>query len=338
MLPSSYRLRDQIIAPNVLLAPMEGVTDLTFRRLIRQIGGAGLVFTEFVHSGALHSGRGREWEMARFDPDEKPIGIQLFGRDPVKLAEGARVVESMGATLVDINMGCPSKAVCNHSGGSALLKDPALVRQIVRTVRAATSLPLTVKMRSGFDATTRNAPEIAWICQEEGAEAVTVHWRTRADKYGGQRAVDKIAEVKARLSVPVIGNGDIIDIDSAVAMFRETGCDAVMIGRGAIRNPWLLLQVSQHLRGEPVTTVPGHERRAVLFAYLADIRERFGGDRPTLGRFKKIANHFTQGLPFGEGVRHALLHSDSIDEAIEHAEVYFARLGRFEAGDEAAFR
>lgn len=337
MPPTSYRLRDRIIAPNVLLAPMEGVTDLTFRRLIRQIGGAGLVFTEFIHSGALHMGRGREWNMARFDPDEAPIGVQLFGRDPDTLAEGARIVEAMGATLVDINMGCPSKAVCNHSGGSALMKEPALVRRIVATVRAATSLPLTVKMRSGFDHGQRNATEIAWICQEEGAECVTVHWRTRADKYGGVRAVDQIAAVKARLSVPVIGNGDITDIPSALAMFEETGCDGVMIGRGAIRNPWLLLQVSQHLAGEPVTQVPGEERRAVLLGYLADIRARFGADKPTLGRFKKIANHFTAGLPHGETVRTALLRSDSIDEAVDHAEAYFARLRRYEAGDGEAF-
>ena len=323
MRPTSFQIRDVLISPNVLLAPMEGVTDLTFRRLIRQIGGAGLTVTEFIPSVSLKPGAGRAWETAQFDPDERPVAVQLYGRHPEILAEAARVVQDMGATICDLNMGCPSKSVCNHSGGSSLLNDSALVTQIVRAIRRAITIPFTVKMRSGFDHNRRNAPEIAWICQEEGVEAVTVHWRTRADKYGGVRAVDKIAETKARLRVPVIANGDILDIPSALAMFDETGCDGVMIGRGAMRNPWLLLQVAQHLRGEPITEVTPEERRRVLLGYLADIRARFGADRPALGRFKKVANHFTQGLPQGEEVRTRILRSDTIPEAVAHAEAYF---------------
>lgn len=337
MPPASYSVRDVLIAPNVVLAPMEGVTDLTFRRLIRRIGGAGLTCTEFIPSVSLKHGGGKAWETAQFDPDERPVSVQLYGRDPQRLAEAARVVEAMGATFCDINMGCPSKSVCAHSGGSSLLKEPALVRQIVAAVRAAIAIPLTVKMRSGFDSRTRNATEIAWICQEEGAEAVTVHWRTREDRYGGVRAVDKIAEVKARLSVPVIGNGDVVDVPSALAMFAETGCDGVMIGRGAMRNPWLLLQVSQAIRGEPVLTVGSDQRRAVLLGYLADIRALFGADAPALGRFKKLANFFTQGLPGGDEARAELLHSQSLPEVVDRAERYFSRLKRYESGDEHAF-
>lgn len=337
MPPVSYTVRDVRISPNVVLAPMEGVTDLTFRRLIRRIGGAGLTATEFIPSSSLKLGGGKAWETAQIDPDERPVSVQLYGRDPAVLAEAARVVEALGATFCDINMGCPSKSVCAHSGGSSLLKEPALVRQIVASVRRALTIPLTVKMRSGFDANSRNAPEIAWICQEEGAEAVTVHWRTRADLYSGVRAVDKIAEVKARLSVPVVGNGDIVDVPSALAMFADTGCDGVMIGRGAMRNPWLLLQVSQAVRGEPVTEVTAEERRRVLLGYLADIRERFGADAPALGRFKKVANYFTQGLPGGDVARTELLRSASIPEVLDRAERYFSRLRAFEAGDAAAF-
>ncbi len=338
MPPTSYTVRDQRIAPNVVLAPMEGVTDLTFRRLIRRIGGAGLTCTEFIPSVGLKAGGGKAWETAQFDPDERPVSVQLYGRDPRVLAEAARVVEGMGATFCDINMGCPSKSVCANSGGSSLLKDPGLVRQIVGSVRRAITMPLTVKMRSGFDQRSRNAPEIAWICQEEGAEAITVHWRTREDRYGGVRAVDKIAEVKARVSVPVLGNGDIVDVQSALAMFAETGCDGVMIGRGAMRNPWLLLQVSQAISGQPVTAVTGEERRAVLLGFLAEIREHFGADAPTLGRFKKVANYFMLGLPHGDEVRTALLRSHSVPEVMDKAEAYFSRLRAYEAGDTAAFR
>ncbi len=327
MPPLRYHVRDVLVEPNLVLAPMEGVTDLTFRRLVRQIGGAGLTCTEFIPSVSLKEGEGRAWETAQFDPDERPVSVQLYGRRPELLAEAARVVEAMGATICDINMGCPSKSVCNNSGGSSLMKDPALVRQIVAAVRRAISIPLTVKMRSGFDAQRRNAAEIAWICQEEGAEAVTVHWRTREDRYGGVRAVDQIAAVKARLSVPVIGNGDVTDLPSALAMFEETGCDGVMIGRGAIRNPWIFLQVSQGLRGLPVTEVTPAERRRVLLGYLDDIRLRFGADRPALGRFKKIANHFALGMEGGDALRSALLHSHSVPEAIERAEAWFAAAG-----------
>ncbi len=326
MPPLHLHIRHVRVEPNVILAPMEGVTDLTFRRLIRQIGGAGLTCTEFIPSVSLKSGEGRAWETAQFDPDERPVSVQLYGRKPDVLAEAARVVQDMGATICDINMGCPSKSVCNNSGGSSLLRDPALVQQIVASVRRVLSIPLTVKMRSGFDARSRNAPEIARICQEEGAEAVTVHWRTREDRYGGTRAVDKIAEVKARLSIPVIGNGDIIDVPSALAMFQETGCDGVMVGRGAMRNPWVLLQIAQALRGEPVTEVTPEERRRVLLGYLEDIRARFGADRPALGRFKKLANYFALSMPGGEALRTALLHSHSVQEAVERAERWFDEL------------
>lgn len=337
MPPTAYTVRDQRIAPNVVLAPMEGVTDLTFRRLIRRIGGVGLTCTEFIPSVSLKAGGGKAWETAQFDPDERPVSVQLYGRDPFLLSEAARVVQDLGATFCDINMGCPSKSVCNNSGGSSLLKDPGLVRQIVASVRRALTIPLTVKMRSGFDHRNRNAPEIARICEGEGAEAITVHWRTREDRYGGVRAVDKIAEVKATVGVPVIGNGDIVDVPSALAMFSDTGCDGVMIGRGAMRNPWLLLQVSQAIRGEPVTAVTGDERRAVLLGYLGDIRERFGADAPALGRFKKVANYFTQGLPGGDVARVELLRSHSIPEVLDRAEAYFSRLRAYERGDLAVF-
>ena len=263
-LPRHYDVRELRVAPNVVLAPMEGVTDLTFRRLIRQIGGVGLTVTEFVASSGLKEGSDRMMETCAFDPDERPVAVQLYGKDPRTMGEAARIVEAMGVDIIDINMGCPSKKVCAHSGGSALMKEPELARDIVREVVAAVQVPVTVKMRSGFDAERRNAPEIAWICQEEGASALAIHWRTREDKYGGERQVDKIAEAVQRVSLPVLANGDIIDIPSAHRMLRETGCAGLMVGRGAIRNPWVLRQISQWLAGEePVRVDAAEKRRAI---------------------------------------------------------------------------
>ncbi len=337
-LPNSYMVRDVRIFPNVVLAPMEGVTDLPFRRLIREIGGAGMTCTEFIASEGLKRGVGKMHEMAQFDADESPISIQIYGRRPEVMAEAARIVQDMGPTIIDINMGCPSKKVCAHSGGSALMKDPDLAKEIIRAVRNAITLPLTVKMRSGFDHTNRNADEIARIAQEEGAEAITIHWRTRSDLYGGERAIDKIAETKSKLSIPVIGNGDVIDIPSAVRMFEETGCDGVMVGRGAIRNPWSLLQIAQHINGEPVTQITATDRRRVLLGYLDSLNGRFRSERGTLGRFKKISNYFTKGLPYGGDVRTLVLRSQTIPEAVDHLETYFERLMKFEAGDNTVFR
>ena len=338
-LPTSYMVRDLRIEPNVVLAPMEGVTDLTFRRLIRNIGGAGLTCTEFIASAWLSAdGHKRARELAAFDPDERPVSLQIYGKDPAVMAEAARRVQDMGATICDINMGCPSKKVCSNSGGSALMRDPQLAVKIVRAVRAAIDIPLTVKMRSGFDAESRNAPELCAMFEEEGAEALTIHWRTREDLYGGTRAVDKIAEAVDRVGVPLIANGDVVDPKSAERMLRETGAAGVMVGRGAMRNPWSLLNIAQHLRGEALTLPTAAERHRVLVRFLEDQRPRFRTEQAALGRFKKVANHFCRGVPHGDALlRRAVLRSQTIEEAIGHADCYFALLAAHEAGDPSAF-
>jgi len=337
MIANHYIVGDIRIEPNIVLSPMEGVTDLTFRRLIRQIGGAGLTVTEFVASKGLSQGDKKQKEMAEFDPDEHPVAVQIFGRDPYQMGEAAKIVEGMGADICDINMGCPSKRVCANSGGSALMREPDLAREIVQSVVAAVNIPVTVKMRSGFDASQRNAPEIAYMCQEEGAQAIAIHWRTRADLYKGERQVDKIKETKERLHIPVLGNGDIVDIESAKAMFEETGVDGLLIGRGAIQNPWVLLQVSQWIRGEEPVTVDALERRRVMFSYFHAIQARFQSEIGALGRFKMLANSFSRGLPEGKCFRKNLVLSQSCQELMDRADAYFDRLKRFEGGDETAF-
>lgn len=325
------------VDPPLVLAPMEGVTDVTFRRLVRRIGGVGLVCTEFIPARGLSSNLAAARALAVFDDDERPITIQVYGRDPSTLAEGARVAEALGADIVDLNMGCPSKKVCAHSGGSALLQDARLAREIVAAMRAAVTVPFTVKMRAGWDLTHRNAPEIAWMCQEEGADAVTVHWRTRTDGYGGERRLDTVAEVVARLSIPVIANGDIVDADVARSTLAETGAAGLMVGRGAIRNPWVFREIAHALYGAPAVQVDAAERERVFVGYFEEIRARFGSDRASLGRWKKITRYFTEGVPGGDVLRRGLLHAQTVEDALAGAADYFGRLRRYEAGEVEVF-
>ncbi len=320
----AYRLRGRVIDPGLVLAPMEGVTDLVFRRLIRSIGGCGLTYTEFIPARNLKLSIRQALDMAMFDPDEHPIAIQIYGNDPDILADGARIVTDLGADIVDLNMGCPSKKVCRRSGGSGLVRDPALVRRIVAAMRAATPLPFTVKMRAGWDASNRNAPAIATICEGEGVDGLAVHWRTRADKYGGTRDLGIIRQVREAVSIPVLANGDIVDVPSALDTLRQTGCAGLMIGRGAIRDPWIFRQIGAALEGRPPVRVDASERKRVLLTYLDAIRGNFRDERGVLGRFKKIAKHFTEGVPGGSELRRAILHSQSLAEAVQAIEIFFA--------------
>jgi tRNA-dihydrouridine synthase B len=326
--PTSLRIRDLTVAPCAMLAPMEGVTDLTFRRLVRRIGGCGMTFTEFIPAGGLAAQIQRALDMVKFDPDERPVGIQVYGREPALLAEAARIAQDMGPDVVDLNMGCPSKKVCAHSGGSALMKEPAKAREIVRAMRAALEIPFTVKMRSGWDLDHKNAPDLARMCEDEGVEAVTVHWRTRADLYGGERELDTLAAVVDAVSIPVIANGDVVDATSALDTLARTGAAGVMIGRGAIRNPWVFREVEAALHGLPAPIVTPEDRMAVLLGYLDDIHARFDHERRTLGRFKKISRYFTDAVPGGDALRQAIFHSHSLDEVVGRVHAHFADLER----------
>ena len=325
-LPVSLTFGSLVLSPNLVLAPMEGVTDLTFRRLVRQIGGCGMTVTEFIAARNLAQNIDRERRMAAFDDDERPIGIQLYGREPDVMAEGAKFVQDLGASLLDLNMGCPSKKVCAHSGGSALMKEPVLAREIVRAMRRAVTLPFTVKMRAGWDVDHKNAPDMARMCEEEGADGVTVHWRTRAEKYSGERELDTLAEVVQRVSIPVIANGDVIDIRSAMMTMKYTGCAGLMIGRGAIRNPWLFKQIQDHMCGDAPVIVDSNEKKRVLLGYFMDIRRRFNNDHGALGRFKKIARYFTEGVSGGAVLKQRIFHSQSADEAIDVVNRFFDEL------------
>jgi len=242
------------------------------------------------------------------------------------LAEAARHVVDLGADIVDLNMGCPSKKVCQNSGGSGLMKEPEVALAIVRAMRAAVQVPFTVKMRAGWDPQHRNAPDIAWMCQEEGVDMVTVHWRTRSDLYGGVRELETIATVKQRLRIPVLANGDIVDPATARQTLEATGADGLMIGRGAIADPWVFRRILMDRAGLPPLQVDDDEKERVLLDYFRVLEANAHSERHALGRMKKIARYFAADVAEADLLRHAILHSNTVNEATERAREHFARL------------
>ncbi|MEN0061871.1 MAG: tRNA dihydrouridine synthase DusB [Myxococcota bacterium] len=324
-----FAIRHLHIDPGLVLAPMEGVTDLSFRRLVRSIGAVGLTVTEFIPGRSLAEGHKNALKMAEFDPDERPVSVQVYGRDPAVLADAARYVEQeLGADIVDLNMGCPSKKVCKNSGGSALMREPELAQQIVKAMRAAVSIPFTVKMRAGWDASLRNAPEIAAMCEGEGAEMVAVHWRTRADLYKGERDLSIIRRVKEAVRIPVLANGDIVDEDSAMNTLAETGCDGLMIGRGAIRDPWVFKKIVARQQGLSDLTVDLAERKRVLVEFYGVLERTSRTEKGALGRMKKIGRYFTEGVPRGDELRQAIFHAQAVQEVFDRIAEHFAQLDR----------
>lgn len=249
------------VDPPLLLAPMEDVTNVAFRLIAKRIGQPGLMFTEFVSAMAVHYGAKKTLKKMRIEDAERPLGIQIFGGDASTMAETAKVAEEMGADLVDINMGCWVPKVCRTGSGAALLKDPALAQEIVASVVKAVRVPVTVKVRAGWEFGLFAAPELARRFQDAGAQMITLHARFAKQGFEGQADWALIEQMRESVSVPLVGNGDIKTPEDAQEMLRRTGCDGVMVGRVAISNPWALGRISAALRGEPAPAEPSLQDR-----------------------------------------------------------------------------
>ncbi|MFQ6046375.1 MAG: tRNA dihydrouridine synthase DusB [Gemmatimonadales bacterium] len=299
----------------LFLAPMAGVSEPPFRRLCRSFG-ADVVVSEFLSSEGLRRGIKTVRDGAYFTEEERPIGIQLYGAEPAAMAEAAELVtRHYEPDFIDINFGCPVKKVVKRNGGSGCLKDLGLVQDIIRATKAATHLPVTVKVRSGWDEERRNAVEVALRCREAGATALTLHPRTRAQMYSGHADWDEIARVKHALDIPVIGNGDVRSAEDAFEMWRQTGCDGIMIARGSFGNPWIFERARALLDGRTPRPVPGAgERLAVAMRHARLQMEIKGDDRRTAVEFRKHLGWYTKGLPGASGLRRRLHLVESMAE------------------------
>ncbi len=320
--PSSLAVRDVLIRPATILAPMAGITDTVFRRVIRGLGGCGLIMTEFTSAECVVRDSRRSQRYLHFEPDEHPITGQLFGANPDSMAAAARTVEELGFDVVDINLGCPAKKVVK-CGGSGLLRDLPLLENILRAVRSAVRIPLTIKIRAGWDDKNIVAVEVARMAESVGVEAIAVHPRTRMQGMEGAADWNIIREVKEAVRIPVIGNGDVRVPADAVRMVEETGCDAVMIGRAAAKDPWIFRQIEQYVSSGSFDEPPEYARYELLSGYF---RSLIASELPDpLGKMKQFSCWFTHGVRNGAELRRGVHMSRSTDEVMECVESFFAR-------------
>ena len=283
---------------NVFLAPMAGITNLPFRTLAREFG-CGLAFTEMISANGLVRKTNKSCHYLLSSPDDKPLGVQIFGSDPTILFEAAQVATDFGADLLDINMGCPVRKVVKTGAGAALLKEPDRVRQILQAMRKATSLPMTIKIRAGWHSGEKRALEISIIAQDCGVDAVMLHPRTAAQGYSGAADWSIIEEVKKKLHIPVIGSGDIRGPEDAYRMISTTSCDGIMIGRAALGNPWIFRDTVRHLEGRKSAQTPSRAERERVIRCHMEMEINCLGESFGLRHFRKHLLWYTKGMRGG---------------------------------------
>jgi nifR3 family TIM-barrel protein len=328
------------------IAPMAGMTDSAFRRLVKRQGACGLVVSEMVSSEALVRGLGRSLEYLEFTDEERPVSIQIFGGDPARMAEAARVVESRGADIVDVNMGCPVPKIARHNAGCSLMREPEHAAGIVAAMARAVKIPVTVKMRAGWNDREINAPELARLVEAAGASAVAVHGRTAAQAYHGLADWDLISRVAQAVKIPVYGCGDLVEPEQILARLRGTPVAGVLVGRGILRNPWLFAQAADLLAGRPAREVTREDRKRFLLDYIdllvreapggeQRLRERAAGARKrfdpaathhrwVVNKLRALCGYYTKGFEGGSHLRVAVNQAPSVAALRELIEQFFA--------------
>ena len=297
---------------------MAGLTDTAFRRLVKRHGGCGLVVTEMVSSEGLVRGIDRTLEYAEYSEEERPISVQIFGGDPDTMAAAAQIVEGMGADIVDVNMGCPVPKIAKHNAGCSLMREPEHAANVVAAMTKAVKIPVTVKMRAGWNDEEKNAPRLARFVEDAGAAAVTIHGRTAAQSYSGSADWSLVADIANDLSIPVFGSGDCVEPDDIVGRMRM-GVAGVLVGRGVLRNPWILSQAADLMSGRPARTITNDDRGRFLLEYIELLlQERVDEDRVAshdrwvINKVRALGSWFTKGLENGSHLRTAINSAESL--------------------------
>jgi tRNA-dihydrouridine synthase B len=317
-----FKIRDIEISPPLILSPMAGVTDVSFRRLLKRRGGIGLTVSEFISVEGLTRHNPKSKRQMRFYEDERPFAVQIFGGQPERMRMAAEMAEEIGADILDINCGCPAPKVVKHGGGSGLLRDYPRLETILKEIKKSIKIPLTIKIRAGYYDNAINAVETAKLAEGCGVEHIALHGRTKEQAYRGLANWDLVRQIKEAVSVPVSGSGDVTTIEGAFQKWRETGCDGILIGRGAMANPWIFRQIQETLEGREPFQPTLEDKQAVLLEYFEMLREDMP-ELPAIGRMKQLAGQFTRGLQGGSLFRTTLYHSHSVEEILDRIAEYF---------------
>jgi tRNA-dihydrouridine synthase B len=309
------------------IAPMAGMTDTAFRRLVKRHGGCGLVVSEMVSAEGLVRGIDRTLEYAEFTQEERPVSIQIFGGDPGKMAEAAQIVEGLGADIVDVNMGCPVPKIAKHNAGCSLMREPEHAASVIGAMAKAVKIPVTVKMRAGWNDTNRNAPTLAKMVEDAGAAAVAVHGRTAEQSYSGFADWRIVAEIAERLTIPVFGSGDCVEPEQIIDRIRD-GVDGVLVGRGVLRNPWILAHAQDLAAGTTPPAVTLQDRGRFLLAYIEllmneRVRDGLPHDRWVINKVRALGSYYTKGLENGSHLRTAINTAESLARLRETIDDFF---------------